>query len=102
MLFQSGQARVLVCTCCLSLGVTLVYASRVILLTPWWNSSEGRQAWGRVHRMGQKRDVHIIHLVSNDTIDENIRIVSQKKEMIEKVTLDDAISLLDYNSGNSR
>jgi len=99
--FQSGKARVLVCTYCLSLGVTLTHASRVILLTPWWNSSEERQAWGRVHRIGQKHDVHIIHLVSSDTIDENIRHVSQKKEENEKITLDNAITLLGYDSDNN-
>ena len=44
-------------------GLTLIEANRVYLLDPWWNVAAEEQAIDRVHRLGQKKDVHVIRFV---------------------------------------
>jgi hypothetical protein len=41
------------------LGLNVTCASHVYLLDPWWNPSAEEQAIDRVHRIGQKRPVHV-------------------------------------------
>ncbi|GMH09274.1 hypothetical protein Nepgr_011115 [Nepenthes gracilis] len=48
-------------------GISLVGASRVILLDTLWNPSVERQAIGRAYRIGQKKVVHVYHLITSGT-----------------------------------
>lgn len=40
-------------------GITLVRANVVFILSPWWNSSEEEQAMDRCHRIGMFPKVHM-------------------------------------------
>jgi SNF2 family DNA or RNA helicase len=44
-------------------GLTLIEANRVYLLDPWWNVAAEEQAIDRVHRLGQKKAVHVVRFV---------------------------------------
>ncbi|CAK8541314.1 unnamed protein product [Lathyrus sativus] len=58
---------VLACTKACSEGISLVGASRVVLLDVLWNPSVERQAISRAYRIGQKRIVYTYHLLTHET-----------------------------------
>ena len=67
-------------------GLNLTSASLVIHFDPWWNPAIEDQATDRAHRMGQKRVVEVIKLISQDTIEEKIvKLQEDKKELINSV-----------------
>lgn len=55
---------------CGGVGLNLVSANRVINLDLSWNYATESQAYDRVHRMGQEKDVTIKRLVIKDTLEE--------------------------------
>lgn len=60
-------------------GLNLTAANKVVLLDAWWNPTVEDQAVDRVYRLGQKRDVQVIRLVINGSIEERV-IESQEKK----------------------
>jgi DNA repair and recombination RAD54-like protein len=48
-------------------GITLIGASRVVLLDVVWNPSVGRQAIGRAYRIGQEKIVYTYNLITEGT-----------------------------------
>jgi len=74
--------RIMIATMCLTEGVTLHRANHVIFLTLWWNKSKENQAVARVHRMGQKKNVHVAYLIASGSIDEKVKEVSEGKGTI--------------------
>ncbi|RHN45026.1 putative DNA helicase chromatin remodeling SNF2 family [Medicago truncatula] len=65
------QAKVLLAsTKACSEGISLVGASRVVLLDVVWNPSVERQAISRAYRIGQKRVVYTYHLLAEGTTEE--------------------------------
>lgn len=71
--FQTGETRVfLVSLKAGGLGLNLTAANYVLLMDPWWNPAIENQAKDRAHRIGQKRDVTVIRLISAHTIEEKI------------------------------
>lgn len=69
-------------------GLNLVAASRLYLLDLWWNPAVEEQAIQRVHRIGQKQEVHIYKFVVEDTIDCDLLQLHRAKERL----LEDALS----------
>ncbi|CRG98895.1 DNA helicase, putative [Plasmodium relictum] len=53
-------------------GLNLIAANHVILMDQDWNPHNDRQAEDRVHRLGQKNEVHIYRLCCKNTIEETI------------------------------
>jgi superfamily II DNA/RNA helicase len=53
-------------------GLNLQIASAVINFEPPWNPARLEQRIGRVHRLGQKRPVQVIHLLTEKTIEERV------------------------------
>jgi SNF2 family DNA or RNA helicase len=52
----------------------------------WWNPAIEEQAAGRAHRIGQKKVVQVMRLITRGTLEEKIyEMQKQKKELIEKV-----------------
>ena len=54
------------------LGIDLTAASVVIHYDRWWNKAREDQATDRVHRIGQKRGVQVLTLVTKGTVEERI------------------------------
>lgn len=68
------------------LGINLTAANYVILLDPWWNPAIETQATDRAYRLGQKRCVSVIRLISEHTIEEKIlRLHEKKKQLSDEV-----------------
>ncbi|WP_025761775.1 DEAD/DEAH box helicase [Dyadobacter tibetensis] len=60
-------------------GLNLTEAEYVYLIDPWWNPAVENQAIDRSHRIGQKRKVMAIRLISPDTIEEKMMKLQQTK-----------------------
>ncbi|MBN4069476.1 MAG: helicase [Alkaliphilus sp.] len=67
-------------------GLNLTGADTVIHFDPWWNPAVEDQATDRTHRIGQKKSVHVMNLITKGTIEEKIHKLQQKKkDMINAV-----------------
>jgi SNF2 family DNA or RNA helicase len=62
------------------LGLNLTAADYVFLLDPWWNPAIEAQAIDRAHRIGQTRQVFAYRLIAQDTIDEKVLELQQRKQ----------------------
>ncbi|PWH07838.1 ATP-dependent helicase [Brachybacterium endophyticum] len=60
-------------------GLTLTEADYVFLLDPWWNPAAENQAVDRAHRIGQERQVMVFRMVAEDTIEEKVLALQQRK-----------------------
>jgi SNF2 family DNA or RNA helicase len=60
-------------------GLTLTEADYVFLLDPWWNPAAENQAVDRAHRIGQDKHVTVYRMVAEDTIEEKVLALQQKK-----------------------
>ncbi|MDQ3702700.1 MAG: DEAD/DEAH box helicase, partial [Chloroflexota bacterium] len=74
-------------------GLNLQEASYVFHFDRWWNPAVERQAEDRSHRLGQSLPVHVYAYTCEDTIEERIDAVLQRKQhlfdqVIDEVTLD--------------
>ena len=92
-------------------GLNLTSANIVVHFDPWWNQSVENQATDRTHRIGQKNSVHVIRLITKNTIEEKILRLKERKQalsdavitsedgMIQALTMEDITDLfaLDYN-----
>ncbi len=72
-------------------GLNLIGADVVFHLDPWWNLAAERQAEDRAHRIGQKNKVTVFKLVINDSIEEKVLSLQEKKGLL--VDLADEASL---------
>lgn len=60
---------------------------------PWWNPAVENQASDRAHRIGQKKNVEIIKLITRGTIEEKIyKLQQEKKKMVDNVLGDKMFS----------
>ncbi|CAO2206414.1 unnamed protein product [Urochloa humidicola] len=66
-------------------GISLVGASRVVILDVHVNPSVTRQAIGRAFRPGQQKKVFVYRLVAADSDEENHHVTAFKKEVIPKL-----------------
>lgn len=62
-----------------AVGINLTQANRVFLMEPCFNPALESQAIGRVHRLGQKREVEIIRLIHEDTVESRMLKLLEKK-----------------------
>ncbi len=61
-------------------GLNLTAADYVFILDPWWNPASEMQALSRAHRIGQENRVFVYRFISNDTIEEKIQSLQEKKK----------------------
>lgn len=67
-------------------GLNLTGADTVIHFDPWWNPAVEAQASDRAHRIGQKKSVEVIKLITKGTIEEKIyKLQERKKELINSL-----------------
>ncbi|MEC5423980.1 SNF2 helicase associated domain-containing protein [Virgibacillus sp. C22-A2] len=69
-------------------GLNLTGADTVILYDIWWNPAVEDQAADRAHRMGQKKVVQVIKLVSRGTIEEKMNQLQEKKRHLVEEIID--------------
>lgn len=60
-------------------GLNFQFCNTIINFDLPWNPMRLEQRIGRVHRLGQTRDVHIYNLVTENTIEEHIMYLLHKK-----------------------
>jgi superfamily II DNA or RNA helicase len=63
-------------------GLNLTAADNVFLLDPWWNPAVEDQAADRAHRIGQERPVLVHRLVSEDTVEQRMLALQDKKRAL--------------------
>ncbi|CRH01658.1 DNA repair protein RAD5, putative [Plasmodium relictum] len=61
-------------------GLNLTVSSKVYLMDMWWNPAVEDQAFERVHRIGQLKDVDIYKFVLKKTVEERILQIHQSKQ----------------------
>ncbi|TXK84663.1 DEAD/DEAH box helicase [Paenibacillus sp. N3.4] len=67
-------------------GLNLTGADTVILYDLWWNPAVEQQAADRAHRIGQKKVVQVIRLVTQGTVEDKMYELQQKKKnLIDEV-----------------
>ena len=100
--FKTDPARrVLFSTDAGGLGLNLQDAASVVVnLEVPWNPAVLEQRIGRVHRMGQRKSVQVLHFVTRGAIEERVRqVVENKKALfdgllvdeVDRVVLDEAV-----------
>ncbi|MGM9778206.1 MAG: DEAD/DEAH box helicase [Prevotella sp.] len=60
-------------------GLNLTAADTVFIFEPWWNKAAEEQAINRLHRFGQKAKVLSYSIITQQTIEEKIQLLQQKK-----------------------
>ncbi|PFH51167.1 hypothetical protein AMATHDRAFT_85310 [Amanita thiersii Skay4041] len=73
-----------------STGLNLTVCNNVILLDLWWNPALEDQAFDRAHRFGQTRDVNIFKLKIDNTVEDRILELQEKKRALAKAALSGA------------
>ncbi|KAI0857459.1 SNF2 family N-terminal domain-containing protein [Xylaria cubensis] len=71
-----------------AVGLNLTVANKVHIVEPQWNPSVEEQAIARALRMGQTREVTIIRYVVENTVEQNIINLQQRKKRLAKLTFD--------------
>ena len=81
--FKSGQFNVfLISLKAGGVGLNLTEADTVIIYDPWWNPAVESQAADRAHRIGQDKAVFVYKLITEDTVEEKILALQEKKRML--------------------
>ena len=72
-------------------GLNLTAADTVIHFDPWWNPSVENQATDRVHRIGQSKIVNCYKLITNNTVEEKILSLQDKKRNLINIAIDEEV-----------
>jgi SNF2 family DNA or RNA helicase len=71
-------------------GLNLTAADNVFLLDPWWNPAVEDQAADRAHRIGQERPVLVHRLVAEDTVEQRMLALQDKKRALANAATEGA------------
>ncbi|MFC1751473.1 DEAD/DEAH box helicase, partial [Pseudomonadota bacterium] len=63
-------------------GLNLTEADTVIHYDPWWNPAAESQATDRAHRIGQNKAVFVYKLITENTLEEKILAMQDKKQAL--------------------
>lgn len=71
-------------------GIDLIGGSVVIHYDRWWTAAREDQATDRAHRIGQRRAVQVLKLVTEGTLEEKIAaIIDRKRDLLDQVAPED-------------
>lgn len=70
-------------------GLNLTAASQVIILDPFWNPFIEEQAVDRAHRIGQMRPVNVHKMLVENTVEDRIVALQEKKRELITTALDE-------------
>lgn len=86
-------------------GLNLTEADTVIIYDPWWNPFAENQAVDRAYRIGQDKPVFVYKLIVENSIEEKILKLQEKKKQLQeiyhekadifKISKEEILSLLD-------
>ena len=68
-------------------GLNLTGADTVIHFDPWWNPAVENQATDRAHRIGQKKKVCVVKLISEDSVEERVLKLQERKSIVIDATV---------------
>ncbi|RPA77917.1 P-loop containing nucleoside triphosphate hydrolase protein [Ascobolus immersus RN42] len=60
-------------------GLNLTHASLVLTVDPWWNAAVEKQAFDRVHRIGQKKEVEVVRIIVEKSVEIRILEIQTRK-----------------------
>ncbi|MEM6854372.1 MAG: C-terminal helicase domain-containing protein, partial [Planctomycetota bacterium] len=63
-------------------GLNLTAAEYVFILDPWWNPAVEAQAIDRTHRIGQTKPVFAYRMICEDTVEQRIIELQQRKRKL--------------------
>lgn len=63
-------------------GLNLTGADYVFIIDPWWNPASENQAVSRAHRMGQNKHVFVYRFITQNSIEEKIRQLQERKSSL--------------------
>ena len=69
-------------------GLNLTGADMVIHFDPWWNPAVEDQATDRAHRIGQRKTVYSIKLITKDTVEEKVLAMQKAKRSVIDATIE--------------
>ena len=83
--FKSGESNLfLISLKAGGLGLNLTEADTVIIYDPWWNPAVESQAADRTHRIGQDKPVFVYKLIIENSVEEKILALQEKKQILAK------------------
>ncbi|WP_152193891.1 DEAD/DEAH box helicase [Georgenia subflava] len=92
--FKTGDAPVfLISLKAGGFGLNLTEADYCFILDPWWNPAAEAQAVDRTHRIGQDKTVMVYRMVAEETIEEKVVELQQRKRDLFDKVVDDGGSL---------
>jgi len=63
-------------------ALNLTCANYIFLMDPWWNPAAEMQAIDRTHRLGQYRPIRAIRFIAENTVEERILQLQEKKRLV--------------------
>jgi len=82
------------------IGLNLVEADTVIHYDPWWNPAVENQATDRAYRIGQDKPVFVYKLIIENSIEEKILQLQEKKKSLQDGIYKENSDKKDIFSGN--
>ena len=96
-----NNAQVLIATEAGGEGINLQFCSHIINYDLPWNPMKLEQRIGRIHRLGQEKDVKIYNFAIKGTVEEHVmKLLYEKIHLFEKVIgeLDDILTKLEFGN----
>jgi SNF2 family DNA or RNA helicase len=78
-------------------GLNLTEADTIIHYDPWWNPAVENQATDRAYRIGQDKPVFVYKLIVENTIEQKIIELQNKKSNMQKIIYDEGDTTFDKN-----
>lgn len=63
-------------------ALNLTCANHIFLMDPWWNPAAEMQAIDRTHRLGQYRPIRAVRFIAENTVEERILQLQEKKRLV--------------------
>ncbi len=78
------------------IGLNLTAADYIFIIDPWWNPAAEMQAISRAHRIGQDKNVFVYRFISEQSIEEKIQLLQDKKAALanEFINRNDPFAIL--------
>ena len=70
-------------------GLNLTAADYVYIVDPWWNPAVEQQAIDRTHRIGQTKNIFAYRMICNDTVEDKILKLQDRKRSLAKDLISD-------------